>query len=207
MDTQDRTNRIFRLATIFALILIALFIVLAVASSIKHRGQAKINIHVMPDDSHISIDGNSSKRGTVYTTPGEHTFSAARDGFATDNEYVSVSKKTTTDVYLAPTPNSTAGQQWVNDHADQEKIRQQYAHINIDGVQRSLSNKYPIVKELPLDTVYYSISYGPSKKYPNDPSKIAVYITATQDNRAQALHWMKYKGFDPANYEIIYQSP
>lgn len=68
-------------------------------------------------------------------------------------------------------------------------------------------NTYPITKNLPLDiSPEYRIDYGTSIKYPNDPSKIALYISANSSlNKHAALQAIYLFGYDPSDYEIIFQ--
>lgn len=208
MDNEPLRNMrlkrmVFWIIGLSLLIILSLYIVL----TIQHKGLAKIRVYVVPPDSKISRDGGQASKKTVYLSPGEHSFTASRQDFTSDTETLNATLKGPNTVYLAPTPKSPAGQQWVTAHPDLEKKREYYAGINQDRVQKLLNQTYPIVKDLPVDTVNFTITYGPSKKYPTDPSKIALYVSAIPANQPLAIHWIKYKGYNPNNYEIIYQSP
>lgn len=66
---------------------------------------------------------------------------------------------------------------------------------------------YPITNNLPLDiSPEYKIEFGSSVKYPNDPSKIALYISSNSNkNTHAALQAIYLFGYDPSDYEIIFQ--
>lgn len=207
MDNQPRVKRVLLITGLLIVLLVGVFATISIVQSQKHKGMAKISVYLSPPDADVTMDGRQLSAKTVYVSPGNHTFTASRQDFTADTESISATPKGPNDVYLAPTPSGVAGQAWVSANQSQEITRQYYAGINQTRLQSLLSKKYPLVKYLPVDTVNFSISYGVSQKYPNDPTKIAIYVTALQANQPLAVHWIKYKGFDPNNYEIIYETP
>lgn len=74
-----------------------------------------------------------------------------------------------------------------------------------DQDQQRIINDYPLMSKLPFALRYASISYGASAKYPNDKNKMAVIIRAdTPAGRLQGLSYIRYVGYDPTDYEIIF---
>jgi hypothetical protein len=195
---------------LIALVLIGLVVVLIgilIFISAKHSQEAKLNIYVLPEDSTIKLDDQVIKKKSIYVKPGEHTISASKNGFKTDVRMVSLIKQESLDLYLLPSPESQEAQDWLAQNPDLQRLREEYAAHNATSIQQELQKQYPILDSLPLITRYYRIDYGVSKKYPNDPSKVALYITAVKANRNMALQWIKFKGFNPNDYEIIYRNP
>jgi hypothetical protein len=98
---------------------------------------------------------------------------------------------------------------------DQYRLTHQQEFIDVEGVasaesetnSKNIATNNPIISQLPIDaTPNYRVDYGVSKKYPNDPSKIALYISADSDfYRHVALSAIYLAGYDPSDYEIIFQ--
>ena len=187
--------------------LAVLFIVWLIVSSYKHSGQAKIDIKVIPEDSSVTMDGLPIKQGGSYIKPGTHKFIARKSGFDDAVLSASVQKKETRDIILLPNPASTEAKQWLAAHPDTQRQREALESANVALVQKYLKDHYPILAHLPLDTIHYTIDYGKSQKYPYDPTKIALYVTAVPQFRDMALQWIKFRGYDPSNFEIVYQNP
>lgn len=192
------------------LALLALAISLIVYTGVnywRHRDLAKITIYVMPEDSNIKIDGQDTSKHSLYIAPGEHKFEASKDGFITDKGSIVATKKGPNDIYLTPTPQSAEALKWAADHPELEALRIQYAQINEAKRQAELKKRYPFLKYLPLETARYTITYGPSEKFPDDESAVTIYITAPSQTRKLALDWIKFRGGDPATLDIVYQDP
>jgi hypothetical protein len=61
----------------------------------------------------------------------------------------------------------------------------------------------PITKDLPYRDLLFSIDYGKSQTRDN---AIVIYITTeTEANQFIALDWITKKGYNPADYEIVYE--
>jgi hypothetical protein len=171
-----------------------------------HGRLGKVIINVAPGDSTVKL--NSSKvigPGAIYLKPGRYTVTASRNGFRDDTEAVTAEKGKTATIYLVPEPMTQAAFQYLQNNPSAQTEREGLASQKVAATQALLQSKYPIIKYLPLTTRYYSINYGQSKKSPNDPTALALYISSNPAYRDLALQWIKYKGFDPSKFEIIYQ--
>lgn len=200
------SNRRIRLLVFgFGLLLLASIVYLLVAGS-KHAAMAKVDIQVIPDDASVTLDGKGIKSGDKYIEPGTHEFTAAKSGFETTRLSITVKAKDKRDVILLPAPVSAEAKKWLSDHPGIQRQREALEAKNILYIQQAIKANYPIINDLPLDTLHYQIDYGQSKKYPDDPTKIALFITASPVYRDMAMHWIKFKGYDPAKFEIIYTS-
>lgn len=82
------------------------------------------------------------------------------------------------------------------------------ASLKFNKDSQEATKAYPIITDLPQDiSPIFRIDYGVSKRYPNDPTKIALYIS--YDNVADkisALDYIYRMGYDPSDYEIIFES-
>jgi hypothetical protein len=195
-----------KLLMILAILVTIGLIIYVVVLSVQHARMGKIVINVIPKDSIVLVDGKTSKK-TVYVKPGTHVVEATKDGFAPSTVSVSVNKQEVRNVYLLPTPVSAEAKQWLEDHPEIQRQREEFASANVSFLQKTIQSNYPIISYLPYETNNIKVNYGISLKYPNDPTKIAVYITSKPEDREVALDWIRAKGTDPSKLEIIYKNP
>lgn len=195
-------KRFILLSSLLVAVVLAYFIII----SWDHGRLGKVVIYVAPSDSIVKLNtGKTIKPGTIYLKPGQYTVTATRDGFRTDSEPVTAQKGKSTSVYLLPEPVTPAAFQYLENNPTVQSQREGLASQKVAATQAFLQTKYPIIKYLPLTTRYYSINYGQSRKNPNDSSAIALYISSNPADRDLALQWIRYKGFDPNKFEIVYQ--
>lgn len=206
MQNQPQIKRLAVFAGLALLVLILIVSYLLIIDA-RHAKLAKVILNAIPDDSLITIDGAKSKTGTKYLQPGRHVFVASKTGFKTYTVSLDTEKGQMITINLLPGPNSPAAYQWLADNPDIQTKREGLASQNVAYIQQALQKNYPIIKDLPLYTVNYKIDYGQSIKDPSDPTKIALYIEASPIHQSMALDWIKYKGYDPSNFEVVYQLP
>lgn len=164
----------------------------------------------VPTDPTVAIDGQKvSSNSKNSVKPGQHTVVAKRNGFADSSQQVSVNSGETKTVRLLMDPNSDVGYQWLRDHPDaavewEGKVGQQF-----DQNSAKTTDKNPLTSYLPEVHATWRIDYGKSQAYPNDPSAVAIIITygGADIDKENAIQWIKDQGFDPNNYEIIFQTP
>ena len=164
----------------------------------------------VPNDPNVTIDNQKvNSSGKVAVKPGQHTVVAKRNGFEDKSVSVTVKTGETQTVTLLMTPNGDAGYQWLRDHPDaaveyEAQQSQQYIQNSTDT-----TNKNPLISYLPEIRPTWRIDYGKSKAHPNDPTAVAIIITygGADIDKQNALQWIKDQGFNPDNYEIIFQLP
>jgi len=163
----------------------------------------------VPTDPTVAVDGQKvSSNSKNSVKPGQHTVVAKRNGFADSTQQVSVNGGETKTIRLLMDPNSDVGYQWLRDHPDaavewEGKIGQQF-----DQNSKNTTDKNPLIAYLPEVHPTWRIDYGTSQAHPNDPTAVAITILYGNDQAKQeALDWITSKGFDPNNYEIIFQTP
>ena len=207
-ESSAPVNKLLRVGLVIFALIMLLTIFDSVFRSIQHRGLAKLVLHVAPKDSVVTIDGAITKNHKVlYVKPGSHKISGSKPDFETDSQTIQAKKNTSTDIYLTPSPVSSTALRWAAQHQEEDQERQRLAQIAQSQYEEYLSKNYPLIKYLPYDGTHYYITYGASKKYPNDDHKIAIYISASPIYRQMALDFISGKGLNPSDYEIIYQLP
>lgn len=175
------------------------------ANSFLHKGEAELEIEVIPADSTITINGESVKAGTVFVNPGSHKVEVTKEGFLTESRSIEVFQDNTAKVYITLAADSADAQKFYRDNPKLQIKSEEYGSITADQIQSSISSNYPIIKQLPYISADFRVDYGVSQKFPDNPDKIALYITApVADIRELALNWISLAGYNPADYEIIF---
>lgn len=196
----NRRNRI-AIFIIGLILLILLVVYFAVPRS-------TIKVTIAPDQVNVLIDNKKNKtikNGTSFkVSPGTHTFKVTRKGFESYSTKLSIKNHDTSELLVALTPLTDAARKLVSDDTSQSII--QRFNGKIQTIQTNVINtNYPILKSLPIVERLYRIDACPSKKYPNDHTKIALCVTETDDSlNSYALAAITSAGFNPADFEIIF---
>jgi hypothetical protein len=164
----------------------------------------------VPTDINVTVDGTKVKStGKVAVKPGTHTVAAKRSGFADKIQQVDVANGQTKTIRLLLTPNSQEGYDWARAHPDQFLEYEAQAGQTFDQNSKNITQKYPLIAYLPEIHPTWRVDYGQSQAHPNDPNSIAIIVTygGADIDKQNALQWIKDQGFNPADYEIIFQLP
>jgi len=163
------------------------------------KGTIAVTVDVVPTDSRITINNQSSHKGTVWLNPGTYTFVASKTGFSDAKITLTISK-TNNYVALNPTAVSEDAKKWVSDHG-----------YEIDGLGtrafeasgEQTVKSFPLVSKLPYTTDDFRMTYNYSKA---DSSSVYIIVTgADADGRTKALQWVKDSGYDPADYTFVFE--
>ena len=193
------------------IIIIVIIFVLSLLSwwlfdALNKIGKLKINVKVAPTDSQIVIDGKKSSAGDIYIKPGVHTFKASRSGFSDYSTTITIDETTVDPIILMPVPNSDAAYSLLKNNPTMQAARENLGSELADQDGKKMITKNPILNMLPFIDREYSITYEQSQKYPDDKFSIAIIITSTSDvTKQDALDYIKFKGYDASNLEIIYR--
>lgn len=205
MINRKRTT----LLTLVVVSVILLFIAYSIFVSIRNTGKSVVVVSVAPKDAKLLLDQTKYiKSGNDRIAPGNHVIKASRVGFVTEEQHFIVSKDVSNVVLVALTPNSNVGTTYLNNHQNEFIKIGDLGEQQNNRITAVIIKQYPIVNHLPADlSPLFTINYGKSKKYPNDPTKIAIYISAANPaNRQSALLYFFSMGYDPSNYEIVFQN-
>lgn len=193
---------------IIALALIPLLVLLGfVISSIMRNSiySASLNIEVTPTDSIISTNGKNVKEGVTKVKPGEVEIIVRRDGFEEEIKKVNAIKNELTYVGIVLLPNSDSTLGWYNKHPEDLKKTEGISSKSFDESSKKAVRNLPFILKLPYlgPGLGYRIDYGGGA---GENSKPVIYIKAkTEEDRLDALNWIKNQGVNPDTLQIIFQ--
>jgi hypothetical protein len=169
-------------------------------------GYGTLDLSVAPSDATVKVDGHGSRpAGKIELAPGTHTLELSHKDYASQTIQVTVTggATTTKGVILVKTggPNPK-----LNEQQTAQAEGQAGKIIEQEGNKVTAQN--PLIAKLPYYGQDFNIDVGVSKKYPGDPTAVAIYITiGGPQAKTHALEWIKAQGFNPDAYEIIYLNP
>lgn len=170
--------------------------------------QSKVTVRSVPNDLTLTLDGRQiAASGEVMVKEGTHTLVGEREGFESHTQTIEVANGDPLEVKMYLYSNSALGRDWEKKHQDQTLEAEGDAGRRYDEMNRRITAKYPILRELPYIGPGFKVDYGTSKAEPNNPEKIALYVklsfpTAKKD----FLEWMSGHGYDLATHEVIYRT-
>ncbi len=197
------TRRPIKIVLISMVVVILALLSVLVKNFAQHRGKGRIDIQVAPTDSLVQINGKRIRGSKQYLSPGTYKVEASKSGFTNDAQTIQLEKNQVRTAYLSPEPNSAEAQAWLTSHPKEQAKREAIGGQKFKIDQDYIHSHYPLLAKLPQEFRYFSLSYGQSTQYPNDPKKIAIIIKAFDaSGRQQALQWIRSQGYDPTNYLI-----
>lgn len=190
---------------ILAFLSLALICSLAWLVTETIRPAKNLSISVLPASASVKLDGQPITPGDRYVQAGKHKLVASLDGFADASQSFTISLDQPLAINLILNPDSKAGFDYLQNHPDEAQQRETLGTGNYSDITALQQKLYPIIGELPQIGLGYSVNYGQSKKYPNDPTKIALTIKyTTAETKTRALNWIRFLGYNPRDYEINY---
>jgi hypothetical protein len=172
-------------------------------------GNGNLSLTISPSNAKVTLNDKTINTSSSLP-PGTYLLTASRYDFDTKELTVTVKAGKTAPYTIALVPSNASGRQWLVDHPDQQAIADSVQSQQFDSAAEHNSKNSPIVSDLPQFVNIpnpWRIDYGSSTKYPHDATKVGLYITAdSPQGRQSALTWMYAHGYNPADYEIIFQS-
>ena len=180
----------------------------AVIYSIVPR--ASLSLALAPETGSLSIDGGSpqsvNNKQTITVAPGKHKVTFSRDEFKSYSTDVTVANRQSQEVIIALDPLTDAASKLLLTPAAQEVI-QRFVNLNMIKSTNQLNKDYPILNSLPIQARLYIINPCPSVKYPNDHTKIALCVDVAEPGLEPYVDQdISSRGFNPADYEIIFNT-
>jgi hypothetical protein len=183
-------------------------VVVVLGGYLLFRGgpESKLAVKSIPADLTLTLDGRQiPANGEVKVKAGEHTLSAARDGFQNYTQTITAKDGKPLSVRMYLYSNGPAGRTWEQDNPDQALEAEAEAGRRYDEIQQRLRQKYPILQELPYIGPGFKATYGSSKSDPDNPEAISLKVQLfSADGKAKALEWIKGHGYDPETLDIVY---
>ena len=200
MNPQQQRIIIMTLAGLFGLI-----VLIGVGWTIFQSQRGKVVTTITPHDATVKLDGREVKgNATHFIEPGKHQFVISRTAFVEKKVDFEIKAGETKNIDLFIIPDEAAGLEWVKQNPEEAsaldgRVSQEYTQES----ERVFSSNQ-ILSQLPITDTGFRIDHGFSKT----GRDFALYIqSADEAGRVAALETLKYMGYDPANYEIIYTTP
>jgi hypothetical protein len=173
----------------------------------RQATQGTLALQVAPQDAIIvTSKGKHLKIGSNALKKGSYTITISRPHFVSKTLSFTITSGHTTNELYGLAVADAIGLQYYTDHPDQKAIADGITGQQLDAIGAQVAKAQPLVTKLPIENLTWRIDSGQSKKYPNDPTKVALYITIQDDTAKQAaLKWMTDNGYPPNDYEIVYQ--
>ncbi|HZJ34712.1 MAG TPA: PEGA domain-containing protein [Candidatus Angelobacter sp.] len=156
----------------------------------------------------VSIDGGNAQSITnganIGVSSGKHLISISQNDFNPYVKEIDLKGGQTTEFIVALTPLTDAASELLKDDKSQVVLKSFYGKIYTQPTD-SLIKNYPILSILPIRARLYTIYACESKKYSNDPTKIALCVDKVQsDLNPYVLKDIQSRGYEPTDYEIIW---
>lgn len=206
-----RRKQLFIVGVIAFIILIVIVIFLFIVDSQK---TASVDILVAPSFAKVEINGKKYKsKTTTRVKPGEATAVISADGFESQEINLTFEKDVETKVYVILNPTTGNADFYKNNPTEAnlaQRISEALVRINADLYLK----EHPIINVLPIIVTDYNqetntwleyrIDYGEFQECATD---FCLKITdTTGGNYNRAIEKIREKGFNPDDYEFIYQS-
>ncbi len=198
MEILNKLSRkqIILLGILIIVIPIAIILIIFINSLINN---ATIEVLVAPESSTITIDGRKISNGEIKVTPGTHEISAEKTGFTTQTINVSVEKNSSAQAFIILESNSDDTKDWFTEHAEDQAIVEQILGEEFNQESASASGQYPIMDDLPYESMNYSIDYGSC-----DENTFCILIDVDYMDRDTAVKAIKELTDTPEKYSYVF---
>ena len=192
------------------IILVLLFIVV-IFLMIDLRRSATLELLVTPVSAEVTIDGKNYEYGTYKFEPGDLKVTIKKEGFKEQERIVVLSENTVTKlyVYLMPLDGSF---DWYLTHEEDMMILNAIGDSTANENSRTYLERHPIIDVLPIIYANYDESWDYTEfrldggTFENCKHEFCLKVTdTTGGNLEKALTLIRESGFEPEDYEIIYE--
>lgn len=172
------------------------------------RPAANFDLRVAPSTAKILLDSKRVSPGVRYLKPGSHSIKVSLDGFSSKTiAFTTKQGEKPRQATILLESNSTTGDTYLTNNPDQAKLLEDLGGTLFSSNSQAITKLYPILSLLPYSGNGFEVNYGASKAHPNDPHKIALYVSAPNPNKyPDALRWLRLQGYEPTKFELIYQT-
>ena len=209
---DESKKRKFRLIFGSAFAMVCIILVSIIFIIIDSGKNATLDIIVSPLSAEIKIDGKEYKNGTYQFEPGEVEVEITKDGFTSERKTILLEPNKTTKLYtyLMPIDGSF---DWYLNHEEDMMILNTIGDAEANADSASYREKYPIIEILPIQFVDYDKNWELTEfridggMFDECEGTFCLKITdTTGGNYEKAIQMIKEKGFNPDDYEIIYEN-
>lgn len=174
-------------------------------------GMAELKILVAPTIARIEVDGKEYKNGTHKMAPGEVKIMVSCDGFETEEKSIVLTAGQMTEfyTYLIPLDGDYS---WYSKNEDNEMLLNTIGDAMATSESKKYSEMNPIIRDLPIIYANYDEKWNYTEfridggVFEDCTRAFCVKITdTTGGNYDHALKLIKEKGYNPEDYEILYE--
>lgn len=205
INLKSKKTQFIIIATLFVILLL----IISIMSIRKRIYDAKIDLLIAPSSTTIKIDGKDYKNGKHDISSGKHTIELSKDGFQSQQEEIEI-KSGETFIYYNYLLGLDSFTNWYETHEDDSLLLESIIPALSEKNLKSLQNKYPLIKQLPINEEYYSKNYSILTKYSisykiDSENQIVIIVTYHTDNsKTAALEKITSLGFNTDDYQIEY---
>ncbi len=198
----DFIHKNSRLLKAILAIIIGLVVFWFIFTAISHSGKVKLQLAIVPSDSTITINGSKYSNGSHWITPGTYTVKVSKPGFKSQSRSVILSPEKDVNVAtFSLEPESQKAKAWVKSNLDLYKANEKYGALEAGASGKYLSNRNPIISNLPFKDPYFTIGY-----IQNPDSSITLTVaTPSPRYRFFALEQIRKLGYDPTDFKINFK--
>ena len=190
---------------------IILFFIIVFISIFYYSSLATLDLLVAPTSATVKINDKEYQNGQHKLSAGTYEVKISKEAFKTKTFKINLKAGETTNLhtYLDQTDGKDT---WYLNHNDDDLIRTQIGDEEATKQAEKYEKKYPIVKVLPLNYANYDEEYNYTEfiidggKYDECKKEFCLKITdSTGGNEENAKRFIQENGYDPNDYEIIYE--
>lgn len=195
--------------TLLFLGVITIITVILAAIAIHLTSTSEIELLIAPSSATVLIDNKEYHNGTFRIPSGEHTISISKDGFSTKEYTFNTSTTSKIYDYIVESDNSY---NWYLTHQEDSLLLTQIGDYLSDQTATAIQEKYPILNSLPIIYANYDEEYNYTEyridggSFDDCNSEFCLKITdSTGGNYNSAIQKIKDAGFNPEDFEILYE--
>ena len=194
-------------ASIVVFALLTIWIVIYLIGDSKKT--ANIDILIAPRSASLTIGGNRfSTDGIKKIVPGEYDVVVQKRGFETyEDKIIAIEGETIKlSVALIQADGSTS---WYDNHPEDNMLFTAVSDRNAEIAMSEFRERHPITTILPISFANYYNNFSEYVEFRIDfgmegESLVLIVNDTTGGNRERALDLIRNRGFDPEEYEIVY---
>lgn len=188
-----------------------LLIAVIVGVIIYQNSLATLNILVAPASSKITINNKTYSNGEYKLPAGDYKAKIEKDGFYSKEVDLKLNSGELSKlyIYLDQTDGSYS---WYLKHPDDDMLRTEIGDYEADNEAKEYTKKYPITQILPLVYAHYDEEYNYTEyqvdggSFEECKQDFCLKITdTTGGNEENAKNLIKENGYNPEDFEIIYE--
>lgn len=200
-----KLDRVSAVIYFFVLLMTALFIYLAYRY-IAHYGQYRVSFVSGPRDASLKLNGKELSSRHLYLAAGNYQLTVSQSPFADKSRQISVGPDAPDTFYITVDASSDNNQYYLRNHPDIEADMEEVGGLEANQLGALSTDNNPLISQLPYIAPNYDfrVDYGNSNRQ-KSPTAVAYYISAaTEATRKEAVDWLKQKGIDVSQQEIIF---